>query len=78
MAYWVSHVLGDSLIIVLAVFCFIRASELIENLEAGGGVFSIINTSAGDCKIVTTNARANEIVEYYSNATRSMRPRRER
>lgn len=152
MAYWASQVLGDSLFIGLATFCFIRAGELIEsywyrsdgekiqtlgfvfavvgilslmyhamvirtyadlhenritgsgmqgiqtksfnlrfdqiagisiskgflNLEAGGGVFLIINTSAGDYKIVTTNARANEIVEYYSNVTRGMRPHRER
>ena len=152
MAYWVSQVLGDSLFIGLAVFCFIRADELIDsfwyrsdgenvqtlgfffavvgilslmyhamvirtyadlhenritgsgmqgiqiksfdlrfeqiagisvskgflNLEAGGGAFLIVNTSAGEYKVITTPARANEIVEYYSNVTRSVRSHRER
>lgn len=48
------------------------------NLEAGGGAFLIINTSAGEYKIITTLARANEIVEYYSNYVRRTRTRRER
>ena len=48
------------------------------NLEAGGGAFLIINTAAGEYKIITTQARANEIVEYYANYVRRTRPRRER
>ena len=48
------------------------------NLEAGGGAFLIINTSAGDYKIITTPARADEIVEYYSRYVYQHRPRRER
>lgn len=48
------------------------------NLEAGGGAFLIINTSAGEYKVITTQARANEIVEYYANYVRRTRPRRER
>ena len=152
MTYWIGQVLGDNLFVGLAVFCFIRAGELIDsywyrsdgekmqalgfvfmlvwflsfiyhmmvirtyadvhenritgsgmqgiqtksfdlrfeqiagisiskgflNLEAGGGAFLIINTSAGEYKVITTPARANEIVEYYTNYVRRTRPRRER
>lgn len=48
------------------------------NLEAGGGAFLIINTSAGDYKIITTAERANEIAEYYSRSAHRRRPRHER
>lgn len=56
----------------------ISVSKGFLNLEAGGGAFLIINTSAGDYKIITTPARANEIVEYYSRATHQARFRHER
>ena len=56
----------------------ISVSKGFLNLEAGGGAFLIINTSAGEYKIITTPARANEIVEYYTNYVRNTRPRRER
>lgn len=51
MAYWVSQVLGDSLFIGLAVFCFIRAGELIESywyrsdgekMQTLGFVFAVV------------------------------------
>lgn len=36
------------------------------NLESSGGVFLVINTAAGNYKIITTEARAKEILNYYS------------
>lgn len=37
------------------------------NVESGSGVFLVINTTAGSYKVVTNEARAKEIVEYYNN-----------
>lgn len=47
-------------------------------LESGAGSFVIVNTIAGEYKIITTNARANEIMECYSNGMNRPRARRER
>lgn len=44
----------------------ISASKGILNLESGSGVFLVINTSAGNYKVITTDARAKEIIKYYS------------
>lgn len=44
----------------------ISVSKGILNIESGGGVFLVINTSAGSYKIITTEARAKEILKYYS------------
>lgn len=38
------------------------------NLESCGGAFLVINTAAGNYKIITTDARAKEIVGYYTSA----------
>lgn len=46
----------------------ISTSKGILNIETGACSFLVINTSAGNYKIITTEARANEIMEYYSNA----------
>lgn len=46
----------------------ISTSKGILNLETGACTFLVINTPAGNYKIITTEARANEIIEYYSNA----------
>lgn len=56
----------------------ISVSKGFLNIEAGNGAFLIINTSAGDYKVVTTAARAKEIAEYYSNATHQHISHRER
>lgn len=56
----------------------ISVSKGFLNLEAGGGAFLIINTSAGEYKVITTPAKANEIVEYYTNYIRHARSHRER
>lgn len=56
----------------------ISVSKGFMNIEAGNGAFLIINTSAGDYKVVTTAARAKEIAEYYSNATHQHISHRER
>lgn len=47
-------------------------------LESGAGSFVIVNTIAGEYKIITTNARASEIMECYSNGMSRPRARRER
>lgn len=46
----------------------ISTSKGFLNFEAAGGTFLVINTLAGNYKIITTEARANEIIEYYSTA----------
>ena len=46
----------------------LSTSKGILNLETGACVYLVINTPAGNYKIITTEARANEIIEYYSNA----------
>ena len=56
----------------------ISVSKGFLNMEAGGGAFLIINTAAGDYKIVTTTARANEIAEYYSKWMHQSSPRHAR
>ena len=55
----------------------ISVSQGFLNLEANPGAFLIVNTSAGDYKIITTKARANEMVEYYNNITQCARSYRE-
>ena len=55
----------------------ISVSQGFLNLEANPGAFLIVNTSAGDYKVITTKARANEMVEYYNNITQCARSYRE-
>lgn len=46
--------------------CGISVSKGFLNVESGSGVFLVINTLAGDYKVITTAKYANEIAEYYS------------
>ncbi len=47
------------------------------NIESGGGVFLIINTSAGNYKIITTEVRAKKVTEIYSGILNRKRTVRE-
>lgn len=38
------------------------------NIESGDSVFLVINTAAGNYKIITSAARAKEILDYYSGS----------
>lgn len=55
----------------------ISVSKGFMNMEANVGSFLIINTAVGNYKILTTDARAKEIVEYYSRTVNQRRTRRE-
>lgn len=45
----------------------ISVSKGFLNLESGSGTFLVINTPAGNYKIITSKARAEEIAAYFSN-----------
>lgn len=53
----------------------ISSSKGFLNLESGSGVFLVINTPAGNYKVITTTARGNEILEYYAGIVRQTRAR---
>lgn len=45
----------------------ISASKGFLNIESGSGVFLVINTPAGNYKVLTTEARAREIMDFVGN-----------
>lgn len=45
----------------------ISTSKGFLSIESGSGVFLVINTPAGNYKILTTDARAKEIMEFFGN-----------
>lgn len=45
----------------------ISTSKGILNIETGACVFLVINTSSGNYKVITTEERANSIIEHYLN-----------
>lgn len=45
----------------------ISSSKGFLNIESAGGTFLVINTVAGNYKVITTEARAREVLDFFSN-----------